>query len=136
MSHFVLGVLIPLPCDDPLEAVEQTMRPLAGEGNRTDGWELLELQWSSRVDATPYAYLDLQGNWHERAPERYPEERERDARQHVIVVEHLGQYGYTHLEDLRKKREAVPEAITNWHREWQQVTKAQVCIVAFIWCHV
>lgn len=136
MSHFILGVLISLPGDDPLAAVEEAMQPFEAEGGKTDGWCLLEMQWSRFVDATPFAYIDFAGNWHERAVGWYPEERERDTRLRAITSAHLEQYGFTQLELLREKREAVPEAMTDWHRQWRQVTQAQPCIVAFLWCHV
>ena len=135
MSHFIVGVLIPLPCDDPLDAAQQAMRPFEGEGGKTDGWFVMAMQWSRSVDATPYAYIDLEGNWHERAVDWYPEERERDARLCAVARAHVEHYGFTQLELLRKLREAVPEAITNWHREWQQVVQTQRCLVVFVWCH-
>lgn len=136
MSHFILGVLISLPCDDPIAAVEEVMQPFEAEGGKTDGWCILEMQWSRWVEATPFAYVDLAGNWHERATGWYPEECERDAVQRAIIQAHLAQYGMTHLEILRAKREAVPEAVTDWHRQWQQTVLSQRCIVAFLWCHV
>lgn len=136
MAHFVLAVLIPLPCDDPLDAVEQALQPYAGEGNKTDGWEILEWQWSHKVDATPYAYLAPDGSWHERQSEAYPEERARAAEQRALVQAHLAQSGWTELAQLRAKVMALPEPLTDWHREWQRVTHETRCLVAFVWCHV
>ena len=93
MGHFLLGVLIPLPCPDPVVYVEQAMRPYAGEGNKTDGWELLEFQWDKQCDTTPDAYIDPDGTWNERAKDSYPEEKAHWQERNAMVKEHLTQWG-------------------------------------------
>lgn len=135
MGNFILGVLVPLPCDDPYDYVEQTMKPYEGECNKADGWEILELQWSRRVDATPYAYISPDGTWHERIEGYYPEEEVRSQQMHTIAMEHLAQYGYANFDLLRRRMGEVPEAVTDWHRTWQRVTHEHMRIVAFVWCH-
>ncbi|MBA2681089.1 MAG: hypothetical protein H0U76_22165 [Ktedonobacteraceae bacterium] len=135
MGNFILGVLIPLPCDDPYEYVEQSMKPYEGECNRTDGWEILELQWSRRMDATPYAYIALDGSWHERREGHYPEEDAHSQLIHTIATEHLAQYELSNFDLFRQCRDEVPDPVTDWHRTWQRVTHKQMCLVAFVWCH-
>jgi hypothetical protein len=49
--------------------------------------------------------------------------------------EHLARFGRTELGLLLQKRFALPAAVTPWHREWESVTGATTCLVAFIWCH-
>jgi len=136
MGNFILGIVVPLPCDDPYDYIEQAMQPYTGEGNRTDGWELLELQLSTRVSATPYAYVAADGAFHERAAEgSYPEEKAYSHRLHALTMEHLAQYGYSHFELLRQRRDEVLEPVTDWHRTWQSVTHERMYVVAFVWCH-
>lgn len=53
----ILAVFLPLESADAVDSLEQAMRPYAGEGNKTDGWVVLEWQWSPGVDVTPDAYI-------------------------------------------------------------------------------
>lgn len=135
MGNFILGILVPFPCDDPLGYVEQAMKPYEGEANKTDGWRLLEFQWSKQVDATPYAYITPDGSWLERAKETYPEEEIHSQQLHTIASEHLAQYGPSHFDLFRQRIDEIPDPVTDWHREWQDVTHKQMYIVAFVWCH-
>lgn len=135
MGYFVLGVLIPYPCEDPLEYVERAMKPYEGECNKTDGWEVVKLHLSTRGDVTPYAYLALDGSWHERAPELYPEELARQQQLEALTKEHLARYIDSQDALLARRREGVPLAVTDWHREWQRVTREHRYLVAFVWCH-
>src|SRR5579859_3798344 len=100
MGSFILGVLIPLPCGDPFDCVERAMKPYASEGSRTDGWGILEFQWSKRVDATPYAYIALDGSWNARAESPYPEEEVRSQQIHTLTKEHIAQHGFSNFDLL------------------------------------
>lgn len=135
MGNFILAVLIPLPCDDPLAYAGQAIEPFAGEGNKTDGWEFLDLQGSQHVGATPTAYIAPDGSWHERAGDPYPEEAEQGRRLHAVAADHLARHGTSELGLLRQRLDEVPEPVTDWHRAWQAVTREAQCLVAFVWCH-
>ncbi|GAC1366813.1 MAG: hypothetical protein NVSMB38_46100 [Ktedonobacteraceae bacterium] len=98
---------------------------------------VIELQQSHKVDATPYAYIAPDGSWHQRAEEgSYPEEIARAQQIHTLVLEHREHFGESNFVALGQRFREVPQAVTDWHRTWRDVTHEILALVAFLDCHV
>lgn len=154
MSHFVLGVCIQLPVEDLDRALLEALLPHGTieeepyQDGHFDSASPIEFAWSKYVDATPYAWIDLEGNWHEKPEQDDPEEvamrekrhehlfskiREKDV-EHA-TTEELRAFHQDYMAAYEEGERLYPDPVTPWKKEWQAYCQSQDFLLIFCDCH-